>query len=78
MIIDGKLSPGKKLDETVSAQKFGVSHTPVRGGPRISRNPVGCNTGQLGAEMELVSIAMLQKISFGVSLRRISRAQCKR
>ena len=28
MIIDGKLSPGEKLDETVLAQKFGISHTP--------------------------------------------------
>ena len=60
MIIDGRLLPGEKLDETVFAKKFGVSRTPVREAIR-ALTAIGLveNAGRQGSEVSQVSVSML-------------------
>jgi len=60
MIIDGKILPGEKLDETVLAKRFGVSRTPVREAIR-ALTAIGLveNAGRQGAEVAQVSVTML-------------------
>lgn len=60
MIVDGRLAPGDRLDETELAQRFDVSRTPVREAIRalvaIGLVDVG---GRQGAVVAQVSISML-------------------
>lgn len=60
MIVDGIILPGEKLDETVLANKFGVSRTPVREAIR-ALTAIGLveNAGRQGAEVSQVSVSML-------------------
>lgn len=60
MIVDGRLSPGERLDETELAQQFGVSRTPVREAIR-ALIAIGLveNGGRQGAVVTRVSVAML-------------------
>ena len=52
MTINGRLSPGEKLNLTVLAQKFGVPHTPVRESIRaLAAVLLIDTTGQQGAEV---------------------------
>ena len=60
LIIDGKLKPGERLDETVLANKFGVSRTPVREAIRgLTAIGLVDNSGRQGAEVSQVSVSML-------------------
>ena len=60
LIIDGKLMPGERLDETVLAKKFGVSRTPVREAIRgLTAIGLVDNSGRQGAEVSQVSVSML-------------------
>ena len=60
MIVDGRLMPGERLDETVIANQFGVSRTPVREAIRVL-TAIGLvqNTGRQGAEVAHISVSML-------------------
>lgn len=60
MIIDGSLMPGERLDETIIANQFGVSRTPVREAIRVL-TAIGLvqNTGRQGAEVAQISVSML-------------------
>ena len=60
LIIDGKLKPGERLDETVLANKCGVSRTPVREAIRgLTAIGLVDNSGRQGAEVSQVSVSML-------------------
>jgi DNA-binding GntR family transcriptional regulator len=60
MIIDGRLAPGERLEETVLAQRFGVSRTPVREAIR-ALVAIGLveTSGRQGAVVARVSISTL-------------------
>ncbi|MEM1400648.1 MAG: GntR family transcriptional regulator [Pseudomonadota bacterium] len=60
MIVDGRLSPGDKLDETELAQQFDVSRTPVREAIRalVAIGLVDAS-GRQGATVAQVSVSML-------------------
>lgn len=60
MIVDGRLAPGERLDETLLAKRFEVSRTPVREAIRVLV-AIGLveTTGRQGAVVAQVSVAML-------------------
>ncbi len=60
MIVNGSMIPGERLDETVLANKYGVSRTPVREAIR-ALTAIGLvqNTGRQGAEVAQISISIL-------------------
>ena len=60
LIVDGTMSPGERLDETILAKKYGVSRTPVREAIR-ALTAIGLvqNSGRQGAQVAHLSISML-------------------
>ena len=60
LIVDGTMSPGERLDETLLAKKYGVSRTPVREAIR-ALTAIGLvqNSGRQGAQVAHLSISML-------------------
>ncbi|MEM8571074.1 MAG: GntR family transcriptional regulator [Pseudomonadota bacterium] len=60
MIVDGRLAPGERLDETLLAKRFQVSRTPVREAIRVLVAIGLVETGgRQGATVARVSVSML-------------------